>query len=242
MPLQFRRGHSDDLPLPSDAAVGEPLFTTNDGKLHIKKADGTFAEIGNGSSSEIDLSGLATGSLVKVNATQDGFDAATGGDLPSHTHSVANVTGLQDALDLKVDLDDLPQDENNVIDIARQSTLEDFIADFPVDGNGNLDIARESSLQDLSDRTITAGDGLTGGGDLSADRTLSVSFAGTGNATTVARSNHTHAATELTTSATTTGYLKWTYESGSGTWSVEAAVADAPAFINGGNALADVGN
>ena len=213
MPLQFRRGHSDDLPLPSDAAVGEPLFTTNDGKLHIKKADGTFAEIGDGSASAIDLSGLATGSLVKVNATQDGFDAAT--QIPSAvTFITTEGSGFSNAVNARL------------------------IAELP-DTAGVLDIAQESTLQSLVGRTITAGDGLTGGGDLSANRTLSVSFDGTGDANTVARSNHTHAATELTTAATSTGYLKWTYESGSGSWSVEAAVADAPAFINGGDATAD---
>lgn len=46
-------------------------------------------------------------------------------------------------------------------------------------------------------RTITAGTGLTGGGDLTADRTLSVSFGST--STTVAAGNHTHT---LTTSLT----------------------------------------
>lgn len=40
--------------------------------------------------------------------------------------------------------------------------------------------------------TITAGAGLTGGGSLAASRTISVSFAGTGSATTVSRSDHTH--------------------------------------------------
>ena len=39
-------------------------------------------------------------------------------------------------------------------------------------------------------RTITAGNGLTGGGNLSANRTLSVNFGST--ATTVAKGNHTH--------------------------------------------------
>lgn len=41
-------------------------------------------------------------------------------------------------------------------------------------------------------RKINVGAGLTGGGDLSADRTLSVSFGGNGSATTVARSDHNH--------------------------------------------------
>lgn len=41
-------------------------------------------------------------------------------------------------------------------------------------------------------RSISTGTGLTGGGDLSANRTLSVNFAGTGSASTVARSDHNH--------------------------------------------------
>jgi hypothetical protein len=218
MPLQFRRGHSDNLPNPSDASVGEPIFTTNDGKLRIKKANGQYVVINDGSnsSSNIDLSGIDSGLLVKVNSTQDGFVAASASDLPSHTHAIANVTGLQAELDAKADLDELPQ--NN---------------------DGTLNIAQESTLQSLVDRTITAGAGLTGGGDLSADRTLSVSFAGSGAATTAARSDHTHAATELTTTAISTGYLKWNYSAGQGSWAIESVTASAPDFIDGGDANAD---
>lgn len=42
----------------------------------------------------------------------------------------------------------------------------------------------------LRSRNITAGTGLTGGGDLTADRTLTVAFGST--STTVAAGNHTH--------------------------------------------------
>jgi len=41
-------------------------------------------------------------------------------------------------------------------------------------------------------RKVNPGAGLTGGGDLTADRTLTVNFLGTGSATTVARSDHNH--------------------------------------------------
>lgn len=215
MALQFRRGLTADLPDPSDAAIGEPLFTTDEGKLRIKKADGSFAVIGSGtSSSNLDLSGIAANSLVKVNADQDGFVAAAGGDLPSHTHAIANVTGLQDALDEKAEL-----------------------ADFPQNADGSLDLAQESTLQALAGRTISAGTGLTGGGDLTADRTFAVNFGST--ATTVAAGNHTHAADTLTTTAQATGYLKWTWNGSTGSWSVAEAVAAAPTFINGGDANAD---
>jgi len=132
MPLQFRRGHSDDLPLPSDAAVGEPLFTTNDGKLHIKKADGTFAEIGDGS--DIDLSGLATGSLVQVNATQDGFDAAT--QIPSAvTFVTTSGSGFSNAVNTRL------------------------LAELPVNG-GALNVAQESTLQSFSSTLSTVQSGL----------------------------------------------------------------------------------
>jgi hypothetical protein len=54
--------------------------------------------------------------------------------------------------------------------------------------------------------TVSAGSGLTGGGDLSANRTLSVSFAGTGTATTVAHSDHDHDSTYVNvTGDTVTG-------------------------------------
>ena len=50
-------------------------------------------------------------------------------------------------------------------------------------------IGNASSATDLS-RSVIAGTGLTGGGKLNANRTLSVDFGST--ATTVAKGNHTH--------------------------------------------------
>lgn len=55
-----------------------------------------------------------------------------------------------------------------------------------------------SSRYALLSTSITAGAGLTGGGSLAATRTLSVSFAGTGSASTVARSDHTHSIGNMT--------------------------------------------
>lgn len=215
MALQFRRGVINDLPDPSDAAIGEPLFTTDEGKLRIKKADGTYAVIGSGTSTgELDLSGIAAGSLVKVNNGQDGFVAAVGTDLPSHTQAISTINGLQDALDEKVELADLPQNPD-----------------------GTLDLAQESTLQALAGRTLTAGTGLTGGGDLTADLTFAVNFGTTAN--TAAAGNHTHAAETLTTTAATTGYLKWTWSGSGGSWAIAEAVASAPEFIDGGDANAD---
>ena len=46
--LQFRRGLESDLPASSDAAIGEPLFTVDSGKLFIKRNNGSYVEINGG--------------------------------------------------------------------------------------------------------------------------------------------------------------------------------------------------
>jgi hypothetical protein len=53
-----------------------------------------------------------------------------------------------------------------------------------------------------ADRILTAGNGLTGGGDLTADRSFAVSFAGSGIANTSSRSDHDHNSTYLGINAT----------------------------------------
>lgn len=62
---------------------------------------------------------------------------------------------------------------------------------------GSLTIQGVNILDELHNRVlnsivVSAGTGLIGGGSLSEDRTLSVSFAGTGSAATVSRSDHDH--------------------------------------------------
>lgn len=59
-------------------------------------------------------------------------------------------------------------------------------------------IALDSDISAIEGRSIVAGAGLTGGGTLAASRTLAVSFAGTGSASTVSRSDHTHTLASLT--------------------------------------------
>lgn len=245
MPLQFRRGHSDDLPPPSDAAVGEPLFTTDDGKLRIKKADGNYAVIGSGTSSpgNLDLSSIEAGSLVKVNSGRDGFDQASGADIPSHTHPISAIENLQDTLNNKAFtththtadaitegtipagvqfptgentgftnavanrlLEELPA-TNGVLDIAKQSTLEAFIADWPTDANGDLDIAQQTTLLALQD-------------DVDALDYLTAFF--------------TDAALPATPGST--GFLKYDADASPPAWSLVANTASAPTEINGGNA------
>jgi hypothetical protein len=235
MPLQFRRGHSDDLPPPSDAAVGEPLFTTDDGKLRIKKADGSYALIngtGDGSGS-LDLSSIDAGSMVKVNTARDGFVAASGADVPQHNHAIANITALQDTLNNKSPLThthaatditsgQIPSavtfvtTEGSGFSNAVNARL---IAELP-DTAGVLDIAQQSTLVELGD-DITAIDGRVTA--LENDLPTSVSYLTT---------FFTDAALPATPGST--GFLK--YDTSTSAWSLVANTASAPTEINGGNA------
>ncbi len=82
--------------------------------------------------------------------------------------------------------------------------LNDFLsvehnADGTLKSGGSLATKAATSL------TIAAGTGLTGGGDLSADRTFAVSFGST--STTVAAGNHTHTLTFSLTAYSRQGIL-----------------------------------
>lgn len=75
------------------------------------------------------------------------------------------------------------------------------LSDGGAGGNATIAVSSSLSATHLTNyvninRTISTGSGLTGGGDLGANRTLSVSFGGTGSATTVSRSDHTHTDTD----------------------------------------------
>lgn len=78
--------------------------------------------------------------------------------MPSHTHSIANVTGLQAALDAKVDLDDLPQNNDGTLNLAQQTTLLE-LADREVSDWGGtiaLGAAGVAQLPTPSNPTQTA--------------------------------------------------------------------------------------
>ena len=92
-----------------------------------------------------------------------------------------------------------------------------------------------------STRTVTAGAGLTGGGALSSDITLSASFSATnpaagnttaspGSASTLARSDHVHPAVDLTSATQTQGVLPL---SSGGTNGSLTAVAGAIVYSSG---------
>jgi len=73
---------------------------------------------------------------------------------------------------------------------------------------------------------VNAGNGLTGGGT-SGDVTLNVDFAGTGSATTVARSDHTHPGSDITSAVpTATLALSTTQAAWGGLQGVPAGFAD----------------
>jgi hypothetical protein len=91
-------------------------------------------------------------------------------------------------------------------------------------------------------RQIVAGEGLAGGGNLSADRTLSIDYSSTipsalgsatvGTASTPARADHVHPALDLSDSTETTGVLMM---GRGGTGSALAPVAGAVVVSNGTN-------
>ncbi|WZB39065.1 minor tail protein [Mycobacterium phage Squee] len=100
----------------------------------------------------------------------------------THTHSIANVTGLQTALDAKLDEDEVDArvaiGTAALVDSAPSTldTLNELAAALGDDPNFAATVASQIGAKADKARTITAGTGLTGGGDLTADRTLSVSF------------------------------------------------------------------
>lgn len=94
-------------------------------------------------------------------------------------------------------------------------------------GLGNVDNVKQAP----SARTITAGNGLTGGGDLSADRTLTLGLPGTLSGSTtnaVTATSHTHALAAATTSAAGVVELATNAETLAGT---DAAKAVTPAAL-----------
>ncbi|QQV92995.1 minor tail protein [Mycobacterium phage Gandalf20] len=100
----------------------------------------------------------------------------------THTHSIANVTGLQTALDEKLDEDAVDArvavGTAALVDSAPDTlnTLNELAAALGDDPNFATTVASQIGAKADKTTTITAGTGLTGGGDLTADRTLSVSF------------------------------------------------------------------
>lgn len=123
--LKFKRSATPSkVPTTSDLSLGELAMNTYDGKLYMKKDDGTQAIVEIGAASGGGTWGSITGTLSNqtdlwnaLSAKQDSATALTtsttfGGDVSgtynaivvaddSHNHIIANVDGLQAALDAK---------------------------------------------------------------------------------------------------------------------------------------------
>lgn len=89
MALQLRRGTQANLPAPGDALVGEPLFTTDTGRLYVKKSDGTLVQIGSGGSGP---GSVAWGEILGAIASQTDLAAALAAKAPvTHTHPLSQL-------------------------------------------------------------------------------------------------------------------------------------------------------
>lgn len=126
-------------------------------------------------------------------------------------------------------------------------TLPSAVAFPTADGTGFSNAVKARLLVELPDGVDLSGfaDGALLKVDASSgsgDETLAEAVAGTDYIapSDITKLRAVFAEASLPANAgTTTGYLKWVYESGSGNWSVVATAVEAPAFINGGDAFAD---
>lgn len=116
--------------------------------------------------------------------------ALAGKTAVGHTHVIADVTGLQTALDGKTSAastNPVALAGAAAVGVALTAARADHVHPLPT--TTALGAAASATA-------IVAGTGLTGGGDLSTNRTISVAFTTSGGdsgvGTTVARGDHTH--------------------------------------------------
>lgn len=107
-----------------------------------------------------------------------------------HTHAIADTTGLQAALDGKptvASTNPAALASAAAVGVSTTAARSDHVHPYPTTTQLGAAAATTS---------IVAGTGLSGGGDLSTNRTLSVVFTSSGGdngtATTAARGDHTH--------------------------------------------------
>ena len=98
-------------PAVADLELGELAVNTFDGKLYLKKNDGTDAivEVGpvRSVAGRTGAVALVIADIASLQTVLDGKQAAGSYAAASHTHAIANVTGLQTALDGKANLADI---------------------------------------------------------------------------------------------------------------------------------------
>lgn len=116
------------------------------------------------------------GSYLRGNAAGDGYDVVTPANVRTDIDAATSGHGhsLTDA------------NITGTLPVSQGGT-----------GSTTVEAARTALGVPVNTTTITAGNGLTGGGNLTANRTISVNFAGSGSANTVARSDHKHAFSEI---------------------------------------------
>ena len=93
----------------------------------------------------------------------------------SHTHPISDVTGLQSALDGKTTESYVDTQVANLVDSspATLDTLNELASALGDDPNFATTVSNQIGTKADKTTTISAGGGLTGGGDLSANRTIS---------------------------------------------------------------------
>jgi hypothetical protein len=106
-----RSAVASKVPVVADLEPGELAVNTWDGKLYLKKNDGADAivEVGPVRSVAGRTGAVALGiaDVASLQTALDGKQAAGSYAAASHTHAIANVTGLQAALDAKANLADI---------------------------------------------------------------------------------------------------------------------------------------
>ena len=144
----------------------------------------------------------------------------------NHTHTISKISGLQTALDGKATLVHTHAESdvtNLTTDLAAKAAVTTSVTPSPL-GVAAIGASAAAARADhvhliptlatlgaaASATTLTAGSGLTGGGDLSANRTLAANFVASGGdggtATTVSRGDHIHSALYYTQTQSNANY------------------------------------
>jgi len=142
-------------------------YDDTNGKLDFDVNDPTITLTG-------DVSGSATMTdLGNVSITTTVAD-------DSHDHTIANVDGLQAALDTKATITYVDNEITTLIGGAPGTldTLNELAAAINDDANYASTLTTALATKADKSTTLTAGTGLTGGGDLSTDRTISLDTSG----------------------------------------------------------------
>jgi hypothetical protein len=176
--------------------AGLPLITTTGGLVttgSFGTAPGTFAA-GNHSHTPAEL-----GAVPATLTITAGTGLTGGGDLSANrTLSVnfGNAAGtVCQGNDARLSDQRVPTDNS----VTSAKIVDGTIVNADINASAAIARTKIEGTPPPSSRTISAGTGLTGGGDLSANRTLSVSFGAI--AGTVAEGNHTHTWNSLTGTA-----------------------------------------